>query len=266
MKSYKRVVVKIGSSTLTHNTGNLNLRRMDNLVKVLSDIKNTGIELVIVTSGAVAIGSGKLGFRGKPDDMATKQAAAAVGQCELMYIYDKLFSEYNHIIAQVLLTNDDVADSERRKNVENTLFRLIELGCIPIINENDTVSIKEIEVGVFSENDVLSAIVSRLIRADLLIIVSDRDGLYDSDPRTNPEARLIPVVNDLVEAESVAAGTLSDRGTGGMSTKIDAAAIVGSCGADMIILNGDDPLNLYLAVEGKAVGTIFPTNQEVMRS
>jgi len=265
MKEYRRVVVKIGSSTLTHNTGLLNLRRMDKLVQVLSDIKNTGIELVIVTSGAVAIGSGKLGFRGKPEDMATKQAAAAVGQCELMYIYDKLFSEHNHIVSQLLLINDDIADEERRSNVENTLFRLLELGCIPIINENDTVSIKEIEVGVFSENDVLSAIVARLIKADLLIIVSDRDGLYDSDPGVNPEAKFIPVVGDLSMAESAASGTLSARGTGGMNTKISAAAIVGGYGADMIILNGDDPLNLYLAVEGKPVGTLFPAEEEDSR-
>ncbi len=258
MNKYKRVVVKIGSSTLTHNTGHLNLRRMNRLIEVLADIKNSGAELVIVTSGAVAIGSGKLGFSKKPDDMATKQAAAAVGQCELMYIYDKLFSEYNHIVSQLLLTNGDIADPERRKNVENTLYRLIELGCIPIINENDTVSVKEIEVGVFNENDTLSAIVSHLIHADLLILVSDIDGLYDSNPHTNPDAKLIPVVEDLDFAEQAASGSVSGVGTGGMSTKINAAAIVKDSKTDMIILNGDDPDNLYLAVEGKPVGTYFP--------
>lgn len=261
MKNYKRVVVKIGSSTLTHDTGLLNLRRMEKLIQVLSDIKNSGIELVVVTSGAIAIGSGKLGFRGKPKDMASKQAAAAVGQCELMYVYDKLFSEYNHVVSQLLLTNDDIADKERRKNVENTLFKLIELGCIPVINENDTVSVKEIEAGVFNENDMLSAIVANLINADLLVIVSDIDGLYDSDPRTNPGAKLISVVSDLSAAENAASDTLSDKGSGGMSTKIKAAVIAGGGGADMIILNGDDPFNLYLAVEGKSVGTVFPAGR-----
>ena len=258
MKNYKRIVVKIGSSTLTHGTGLLNLRRMDMLIKVLADIKNNGVELVVVTSGAVAVGSAKLGFRGKPGDMASKQAAAAVGQCELMYIYDKLFSEYNHIVSQLLLTNDDIADPGRCKNVENTLYRLIELDCIPIINENDTVSVKEIEVGVFSENDVLSAIVARLIKADLLLLVSDKDGLYDSNPEENPNAKLISVINDLTFAENAASGPLSEVGTGGMTTKINAAAIISDSGTDMIILNGNDPLNLYKAVEGKPVGTYFP--------
>ena len=266
MKKYRRVVVKIGSSTLTHGTGLLNLRRMERLVKVMSDIKNSGVELVIVTSGAIAVGSGKLGFRGKPEDMSSKQAAAAVGQCELMYIYDKLFSEYNHIVSQLLLTNDDIADPERCKNVENTLYRLIELNCIPIINENDTVSIKEIEAGVFNENDVLSAIVSRLIKADLLILVSDQDGLYDSNPEENPKAKLIKVVSDLSLAEEAASGPLSEVGTGGMSTKISAAAIVGDSGTDMIIINGNDAMNLYLAIEGKPVGTFFSSKKGEMKS
>jgi len=258
MKTYKRIVVKFGSSTLTHSTGLINLRQIEQIVKVLSDIKNSGVEVVVVTSGAISVGSGKLGFMKRPEDMASKQAAAAVGQCELMYIYDKLFSEYNHIVSQVLLTNGDIADNERRMYVENTISRLIELGCIPIINENDTVSVKEIEAGVFSENDELSAIVCRLIKADLLILVSDIDGLYDSDPRTNPDAKLIPVVNDIAVAQKAASGTFSKLGTGGMNTKIRAASLVVESGSDVIILNGDDPLNLYLAVEGKQIGTFFP--------
>ena len=261
MKKYKRIVVKIGSSTITHETGMINLRQIENIVKVLSDIKNSGVEVVFVTSGAISVGCGKLGFKTKPEDMATKQAAAAVGQCELMYIYDKLFSEYNHIISQVLLTNDDFTDKGRRQYVENTLTRLIELGCIPIINENDTVSVKEIEVGVFSENDELSAIVCQLIDADLLILVSDIDGLYNSNPKTNPDAILIPVVEDIREAENYASGTFSKLGTGGMNTKIKAASIVIETGSDVVILNGNDPSNFYLAVEGKPIGTFFAAKE-----
>ncbi|NLL91217.1 MAG: glutamate 5-kinase [Ruminococcaceae bacterium] len=258
MKNYKRVVVKIGSSSLTHKTGNLNIRRTEHLVKVLSDIKSSGIELIIVSSGAIAIGSGKLGFSEKPHDMATKQATAAVGQCELMYIYDKQFSEYNQIVAQILLTNDDIKDPKRCKNVENTLFRLIELGCIPIVNENDTVSVQEIEVGVFSENDALSAVVAKLLNADLLVIISDIDGLYDSDPRKNSGAKLIPVVEDPKSVKAFAEGA-SELGTGGMTTKLHAATLMQEAGIDMIIINGNSPENLYDAVAGKPVGTLFPS-------
>jgi len=261
MNKYKRIVVKIGSSTLTHETGMINLRQIDRIVKVLSDIKNSGVDLVFVTSGAIPIGSSKLGFRSRPEDMASKQAAAAVGQCELMYIYDKLFSEYNHIVSQVLLTNDDFIDMERRKYVEATLTRLIELGCIPIINENDTVSVKEIEAGVFSENDELSAIVCQLIKADLLILASDIDGLYDSVPQVNPSAKLIPIVNDIADVQEFISGTFSKLGTGGMSTKIKAASLVIETGTDVVILNGNDPTNFYLAVEGKPVGTFIPAKE-----
>jgi len=258
MNRYKRIVIKIGSSTITHETGMINLRQIERIVKVLSDIKNSGIELIFVTSGAIPIGCGKLGFQTKPEDMASKQAAAAVGQCELMYIYDKLFSEYNHIISQVLLTNDDFIDQKRRMYVENTLTRLIELGCIPIINENDTVSVKEIEAGVFSENDELSAIVCQLVKADLLILVSDIDGLYDDNPKTNPDANLIPIVKDTSEVEQYALGTFSKMGTGGMNTKIKAASLVVELGTDVVILNGNDPNNFYTAVEGNPIGTYFP--------
>ena len=261
MNKYKRIVIKIGSSTLTHQTGMLNLRQIESIVKILSDIKNSGVELVFVTSGAIPVGYSKLGFQTKPEDMASKQAAAAVGQCELMYMYDKLFSEFGHIVSQVLLTNDDFIDEKGRRYVENTLSRLIELGCIPIINENDTVSVKEIEVGVFSENDELSAIVCQLIKADLLVLVSDIDGLYDSDPKANQNANLIPVVADIEEVQQYASGSYSKLGTGGMNTKIKAASLVTNSGSDAVILNGNDPMNFYLAVEGKSVGTFFPAKK-----
>ncbi|MEG1651854.1 MAG: glutamate 5-kinase, partial [Oscillospiraceae bacterium] len=244
-KSYKRIVVKIGSSTLTHETGLLNLRRIEKLVRVLADVKNSGVQLIIVTSGAVAIGVGKLGFNSRPKEMSAKQACASVGQCELMYMYDKLFSVYNHTVSQVLLSGEDIADPMRRRYVENTLERLLEYGCIPVINENDTVSVKELVIG---DNDTLSAIVSTVIAADLLIIMSDIDGLFDSDPRKNPNAKLIPVMDDLDYASSIAGGSGSELGTGGMATKIEAARALRGFGADMVIINGNNPDNIYAAV------------------
>ena len=252
---YKRIVVKIGSSTLTYPNGMLNIRRVRRIVEVLSDIKNSGLQLVVVTSAAVSLGVGKLGLPGKPADMPTKQAAAAVGQCELMYLYDKLFSEHNHTVAQLLLTGDDFSHPERQEHCRNTLSRLLEIGCIPIINENDTVAVKEIIIG---DNDTLSAYVTRLCGADLLVLMSDIDGLFDSNPHLNPEAKLVPCISDRELAASMAGGSVSAVGTGGMCTKIEAAHIARDCGADMIILNGSRPDNLYLAVEGKPVGTLFP--------
>jgi len=251
----KRIVVKIGSSTLTYQNGLLNIRRAGRIVEVLSDIKNSGAELIVVTSGAVAMGVGKLGLPGKPSDMPTKQAAAAIGQCELMYLYDKLFSEHNHTVAQLLLTGEDFTHPERREHCHNTLLRLLEMGCIPIINENDTVSVKEIIIG---DNDTLSAYIARLCEADMLIIMSDIEGLYDSDPHLDPEAKLVPVIDDLERAAAMAGGSISKVGTGGMSTKIEAAGIAKDCGCDMVILNGQEPDNLYLAAEGSPVGTLFP--------
>lgn len=254
----KRVVVKVGSSTLTHESGLLNIRRVEKLVKVLSDIKNSGREVVLVSSGAMAVGVGKVGLREKPKDMPGKQAVAAVGQCELMYTYDKLFGEYNHITSQILLTRDVMDVEKRRENVCNTFRRLLEMGCIPIVNENDTVSTEEIE---FGDNDTLSAMVSVVCGADLLVLLSDIDGLYDSDPRKNPDAVLYETVEAITpEIEAQASGAGSARGTGGMATKLGAARFAGSHGIDMVIMNGDDPSKLYDLFDGKLVGTYFPAS------
>ena len=188
-----RIVVKVGTSTLAHSTGRMNIRHVEDLVKVLSDLKNAGHEMILVSSGAIGMGVGKLNLPGKPSDMPTKQAAAAVGQCELMYTYDRLFLQYNHTVAQILLTGEDVDHTERRENFENTMERLLELGSLPIINENDTVATAEIKVG---DNDTLGAIVARCVKADLLVLLSDIEGLYTADPRKDPSAKLIPVVEE----------------------------------------------------------------------
>lgn len=251
----KRVVVKVGTSTLTYETGRINIRRVEKLAKTLSDLKNSGKELVLVTSGAICVGVSKLGLPEKPSDTPSKQAAAAVGQNELMQIYDDLFSEYNHTVAQILLTKDIVRDNERRQHVVNTFERLLKLGALPIVNENDTVAVEEIE---FGDNDTLSAIVAELVDADALVIMSDIDGLFDGNPRENPDAKLIPVVGEIDGAiETYASGTGSKRGTGGMITKIHAADIATKAGIDMAIINGENPYNLYKLFDGEAVGTHF---------
>ena len=250
-----RIVVKVGTSTLAHATGRMNIRHVEDLVKVLSDLKNAGHEVILVSSGAIGMGVGKLNLPGKPSDMPTKQAAAAVGQCELMYTYDKLFSEYGHVVAQILLTGEDVDHAERRQNFENTLERLLELGALPIINENDTIATAEIKVG---DNDTLGAIVACSVHADLLVLLSDIEGLYTADPRKDPDARLIPVVEEVTpEIEGLAGGVGSGLGTGGMATKLRAAKMVTAAGCDMIITNGERPQVLYDVAEGKAVGTRF---------
>ena len=250
-----RAVIKVGTSTLAHATGRLNIRRVEELVKVLSDLKNAGHEIILVSSGAIGMGVGKLMLPGKPADMPTKQAAAAVGQCELMYTYDKLFTQYNHTVAQILLTGQDVEDPERRQNFENTMERLLELGALPVINENDTVATAEIKVG---DNDTLGAIVACSVRADLLVLLSDIDGLYTADPRKDPAARLIPVVEEVTpEIEALAGGVGSGLATGGMATKLRAAKMVNGKGCDMIITNGERPQVLYNILEGKEAGTRF---------
>ena len=250
-----RIVVKVGTSTLAHATGRLNIRHVEELVKVLSDLKNAGHEMILVSSGAIGMGVGKLNLPGKPSDIPTKQAAAAVGQCELMYTYDKLFSEYNHTVAQILLTGEDVDHEERRTNFENTMYRLLELGALPIINENDTVATAEIKVG---DNDTLGGIVACCVKADLLVLLSDIEGLYTADPRKDPDAKLISVVEEVTpEVEALAGGAGSSLGTGGMATKLRAAKMVTAAGCDMIIANGERPNNLYDIVDGKAVGTRF---------
>jgi glutamate 5-kinase len=252
----KRIVIKLGTSTLAHSTGRLNLRRMSSLVRVIADIQNSGREIIIVSSGAIGLGAGKLGMKKKPEDTPSKQAAAAVGQCELMYMYDEFFRNYNIPVAQILLTKT-IIENERRKNVENTFERLIEMGVIPIVNENDTVAIDELELEI-GENDSLSAIVAEIANADLLIILSDIDGLYSSDPHSNKDAKLIPVVPEINGyIENIAGGAGSSLGTGGMSTKINAGKIASEAGIDMVIMNGNSPEKLYDLFENKPVGTLF---------
>ena len=254
-----RIVLKVGTSTLAHPGGRLNIRRVELLCKVLSDLKNAGHQLVLVSSGAIGMGVGKLGLPGRPADMPGKQAAAAVGQCELMYTYDKLFAEYSHTVAQLLLTADDIRDERRSVHVHDTLERLLELGAIPIINENDAVATDEIGIETtIGENDSLSAIVACLVHADLLVLLSDIDGLYTADPHRDPTATLIPVVEALTpEVLALAGGAGTSLGTGGMATKLRAAAIAGEAGIDMIITNGIHPELLYDLPEGKPVGTRF---------
>lgn len=251
-----RIVVKVGTSTLAHKTGNLNIKRVEELCKVLSDLKNAGHEIVLVSSGAIGMGLGKLSLVERPDDIPTKQAAAAVGQCELMYTYDKLFSEYNHTVAQILLTGDDVKNAERHRNFQNTVSRLLELGALPVINENDSVATDEIVIG---DNDTLGAIVAQSVGADLVVILSDIDGLYTADPRTNENAELLSVVERIDESiMALAGGSGSNLGTGGMKTKITAAEIAVGAGIDLVITNGNNPSVLYDIVEGNTfVGTKF---------
>ena len=250
-----RVVIKIGTSTLAHATGHLNIRRVASLCQVISDIKNAGHEVILVSSGAIGMGVGKLGLRQRPTDIPTKQAAAAVGQCELMYIYDKLFGDYHHTVAQLLITGEDVASEKRHRNFSNTLNRLLELSALPIINENDTVATEEIVIG---DNDTLAAIVAKSVNAQLLVLLSDIDGLYTADPRKDPNAKLIPVVTCLDDSiRSLAGVSGSDQGTGGMITKLQAAQICMECGCDMVIANGNEPGNLYTILDGGAVGTRF---------
>lgn len=249
------IVVKIGTSTLAYATGQLNIRRVEALCKTMSDIRNAGHELILVSSGAIGMGVGKLGLRARPRDIPTKQAAAAVGQCELMYIYDKLFSEYHHTVAQLLITADNLSNETRHANFTNTLNRLLELGVVPVINENDTVATDEIVIG---DNDTLAARVAESVGANLLVLLSDIDGLYTADPHADPTAKLLPVVRRVDDGIRALAGVSStDQGTGGMVTKLRAAEICLSCGCEMVIANGNEPTLLYDIVAGKPVGTRF---------
>lgn len=250
-----KVVIKIGTSTLTHEAGLLNIRRFETLCKVISDLKNSGHEVILVTSGSIGMGVGKLSMSKRPEDIPTKQAVAAIGQCELMYVYDRQFSKYNHTIAQILITNSVVKDEEALNNFRNTINRLLELNALPIINENDTVSTAELGIG---DNDSLAAIVATSIGADLLILLSDIDGLYDCNPKTNPDAVLIKDVYEIDEdILQMGAGKGSELGTGGMKTKLLAAKKVMDAGIDMVIANGSNPTVLYDIVDGKDVGTRF---------
>ena len=250
-----RIVIKIGTSTLAHPTGHLNIRLVEELCKVVSDIKNAGHQVILVSSGAIGMGVGKLGLRERPRDIPGKQAAAAVGQCELMYIYDKLFGEFNHTVGQLLITAEDIGCGKRRENFSNTLGRLLELNAIPIINENDTVAVDEIVIG---DNDNLAANVANCVDADLLILLTDIDGVYTADPHKDPDAKLIPKIDRVTEEiYALAGGAGTKQGTGGMRTKLEAAANCLAHGINMVIANGNRPENLYDILDGKNVGTYF---------
>lgn len=250
----KRIVVKVGTSTLTYETGKTNLQIMDRLARVLSDLQNQGREIVLVSSGAIGMAVGKLGLSEKPKEIAKKQAVAAVGQCELMYLYDKFFAEYNNTVAQILVTGEDIAVPRRKRNMQSTINELLDMGIIPIVNENDSVSADEIEIG---DNDNLSAMVADMIDADLLILFSDIDGLYDSDPHYNKNAEKLDVVLDIDKIKQMAAGSSTKQGTGGMITKIEAAKRATEAGIHMVIANGNHIEALYDILDGKQVGTLF---------
>ena len=262
IKDANRIVVKVGTSTLTYANGQINLGRIEKLTRVLADIVNSGKEVTLVTSGAVGVGVGKLKLKEKPTNIREKQALAAIGQCELMHIYSKFFGEYSHTVGQVLLTRDVIEDEHIKQNVCSTFELLLQKGIIPIVNENDTVSIDELEnIAKFGDNDNLSAIVSVLIDADLLIILSDIDGFYDSDPRKNPDSKMIKEVIEITkELEECAGGAGTSFGTGGMATKLTAAKTATRAGVDMVLANGDNPKILFDIVNGEEIGTLFIKN------
>lgn len=259
IKDKKRIVIKIGTSTITHEeTGALNLLKMEKLVRVLTDLKNQGKEVVVVSSGAIGVGRKAMGIMEKPTEMSVKQACAAIGQARLMMVYQKLFGEYNQVTAQVLMTKYTMINNISRKNAQNTFRELLKMGVIPIVNENDTVSTDEMEYGNFGDNDTLSAIVAALIGADLLILLSDIDGLYTDDPNVNPDAQFVEYVDVIDEKlEDMGKGVTSNVGTGGMATKISAAKIATDSGCDMIIANGEDVGIVHGIMQGEKIGTIF---------
>ena len=255
-----RIVVKVGTSSLTNDAGNTNLRAFDQIALVLSDIANLGYEVILVSSGAIAVGSSKMGLKEKPKSMRMKQAAAAVGQCQNMFLYDKFFGEYGHTIAQILLNAADIEQEEKKENLTNTFNALLECGIIPIVNENDSVSYTEIESKdlLFGDNDMLSAVVAVLVQAKRLVILSDIDGLYEADPRFHPQAKLIRRIDQIdEELYHLAGGAGSRRGTGGMRTKVQAADLATSAGIDTLVVNGKDPAILYDVMDRKHVGTLF---------
>ncbi|HIZ43904.1 MAG TPA: glutamate 5-kinase [Firmicutes bacterium] len=252
-----RIVVKIGSSSLTHKyTGYLNLNKVEKLARVLCDLRNQGMEVVLVSSGAGAVGRKTMGYMERPDNLPVKQALAAIGQAKLMMTYQKLFAEYNQVVAQILMTKTTMLNDDSRKNAQNTFDELLKMGVIPIVNENDTVATHEIE---FGDNDRLSAIVAAVIHADLLILLSDIDGLYEDDPKRNPDARFIREVEEITDdlQEMGKETTGSTVGTGGMSAKIVAARMATDAGIDMVITNGDDVDNIYRVLDGEDIGTLF---------
>ncbi len=255
----RRIVVKVGTSSLTYPNGKLNIGGIEKMVRVISDLRNRGYEMVLVSSGAVSVGAAKLGWPERPRDIRKKQAAAAVGQCELMHIYDKMFLEYGVKVAQVLLTREDITDDVQRDNIHSTFDVLLESEAVPIVNENDTVATAELEhIETFGDNDTLSAVVSRLCGADLLVIFTDIDGLYDSNPRENPHAKLIGRVEKIdASLRAIAGGPGSAGGTGGMATKLSAAELCMDADISMLVTRGDHPEVLYDVVDGKPVGTLF---------
>ena len=254
----QKILIKVGTSTLTHSNGKINLQRVECLSKVLSELQNKGNKVILVSSGAVGVGVGKLRLKERPKDTKTKQAAAAVGQCELMFIYDKFFGEYNHTIAQILLTRRTIENAITRENVKNTANTLLDMDVIPIVNENDTVAVDELEGENFGDNDMLSAIVAKILEVDKLIILTDIDGLYDKNPSTNSDAKLISRVDKITEEiEQMAGASASNRGTGGMNTKVMAAKLATQANIETIILNGQDPHILYDYFNGEEVGTTF---------
>lgn len=258
--SKKRIVVKVGTSTITNENGVINIREMDLLCRALSGIENLGYDLVLVSSGAIAVGANKMRLTQKPKAVKEKQAAAAVGQTELMHLYDKLFGEYGRMVGQILLNSDDVEIPERKENLKNTFDTLLENHIIPIVNENDSVSHLEIESDkkLFSDNDMLSAVVAVFCKASKLVILSDIEGLYDSNPNINKDAKLISRVENIDdEIRTLASGSGSNRGTGGMITKLEAAELATSRGIDVLITNGNNPEHLYEIIEKKIVGTLF---------
>lgn len=267
MERYQnRIVVKVGTSTLTNEQGKNNLRAFDRLACVLSDLQNMGRQVILVSSGAIAVGSNKLNRSERPTSMRLKQAAAAVGQCSIMYLYDKFFSDYDKTIGQILLNAEDIKDEEKKENLTNTFDALLEMGVIPIVNENDSVSYTEIESEerLFGDNDMLSAVVAVLCRAEQLIILSDIDGFYDRDPRLYPDAKLIPRIEKIDETVlRLAGGAGSRRGTGGMKTKLQAARLATAQGIDTIITNGRQPAALYDIVQGRSVGTLFAGQKQM---
>lgn len=250
----KRIVIKVGTSTLAYKTGNINIRRVRKLIEVMADLKNQGREIIFVTSGAVGIGVGKAGLKERPKDIPTKQACAAIGQCELMNMYDREFSKYNHKVAQILVTRDVISNKDRRENAFNTFHKLLEMNCVPIINANDTVSIEQLD---FDENDTLSAMTAKLCEADLLVILTDVDGLYDKNPKY-PDAKLIPVVDRITDEMIASAGEKgSELASGGMLTKLEAATIAAEASIPTVIIKGENPELLYDLFDGTAKCTLF---------
>lgn len=263
LRNAEKIVVKVGTSTLTHEGGKLNLRRLENLCKVLSDLQNSGKKIILVSSGAIGVGVGKLGLKERPDDTAKKQALAAVGQCELMFMYDKLFGEYNRTVAQVLLTADVINEPVSKLHARNTFQELLEMDIIPIVNENDTVAVDELEGKHFGDNDTLSAIVANLTGADLLVILTDIDGMYTGNPKTDPNAVRIPVIEEITpEIEALAGGAGSSRGTGGMATKVKAARLATENGISCCVISGENPAGLYDLFDGKDLGTLFQAHKD----